>query len=277
MIHPSSSTRLDFEKEVQAALSSTKPEDTSKHWSQAYRLFNGLAMFEMLPALVGFQQSVLNSFWAQHNSFAAPGEIPRMQYAMDVVVNGEVPDIAPGDLVATNQEKWAMEFLNDDNPPTKVPFANTSLTFSQLMSWYPQGSPESAKQTIGGKVDADWITNTCAVRLSRALNYGGLAIPKDQPGLDVISGGDKKWYSYRMRQLGKFLETKIGSPSIELKRAPFKRKRFGEMTGIIRFEIHFSDASGHLDLWDGKTFTHEATAGKDYFQLATEIAFWRLK
>jgi hypothetical protein len=203
-----------------------------------------------------------------------------MQYAMDVVQNGEVPDAAPGDLVATNQEKWAMEFLNDDNPTTKVPI-NTSLKFDTLLSNYPRGSPDSVnsvKTLIGGGIDAGDVTNTCAIRLSRSLNYGGLLIPKDRPGLYVRSGNDKKWYAFRMRELGRFLKVKIGAPGIELKSPPFKRKRFGEMKGIIKFDIVFSDgATGHIDLWDGTTFMHEADAGQDYFAIAKEIAFWRLE
>jgi hypothetical protein len=276
MIHPSSPMRVEFETEAQAAYASSSGADQDRHWMTAYRRFNGLAMFEMLPALAGLPKDVRDQFWAQRNRFATPGEIPRMEYAVNVVVNGEVPEVAPGDLVATNQEKWAMEFLNDDNPPTRVPFARTMLTYAGLLSQYPLGTKDDVKQLIGGGVNVDWIQNTCAIRMSRALNYSGFTIPSNQTGLFVVTGDDKKSYSLRMRELAKFLEGRIGAPSLVLAAQPIRRKRLGEMKGIISFDIHFTDATGHIDLWDGKTFTHEPEAGKDYFSLATKVSFWRL-
>src|SRR5579859_1604719 len=81
----------------------------------------------------------------------------------------------------------------------------TLPSFSILRQHYPDQDPDTVKQTIGGKVNADWITNTCAVRMSRALNYSGIAIPTDAQGLHVISGADAKWYSYRMQELEHWL------------------------------------------------------------------------
>jgi hypothetical protein len=61
-------------------------------------------------------------------------------------------------------------------------------TFDHLVKHYPHGDSETVKQIIGGKVDADWIENTCAIRMSRALNYSGVSIPAKSAGLNVISG-----------------------------------------------------------------------------------------
>ena len=241
-------------------------------------------MFEMLPALASLTPSGFTEFQAALNRrdstgklmFVTDGELPRMKYAIDVVRNGEVPDVAPGDLAATGQEKYAMEFLNDDNPATQINFVATAVKFDDLLKNYPTGSPAAAKGKIGGHVDAAWIGNTCAVRLSRSLNYSGLPVPQSQAGLDVVSGADTRWYAYRMVQLTAFVRGQLGSPSMTLSTPPFKRKRFGAMRGIISFDIHFHDANGHIDLWDGSSFMLESAAAHDYFAAARSIVFWRL-
>ena len=43
--------------------------------------------------------------------------------------------------------------------------------FQDLWDNYPDMDGDYVKQMIGGQVNADWITNTCAIRTSRALNY----------------------------------------------------------------------------------------------------------
>jgi len=43
---------------------------------------------------------------------------------------------------------------------------------------------------------------------------------------------------------------------------------------VIAFDIHFPDATGHLDLWDGSTYVHEAVDPRDYFTLATKVDLW---
>src|SRR5436305_1588344 len=148
--------------------------------------------------------------------------------------------------------------------------------FATLLANYPQDDePEAVKKLIGGKVDAAWITNTCAVRLSRAFNYSGDPVPANFPGLHVVSGADKKHYAYRMQELKTWVAYKFGTPGVTA-RKPVDRATFAGKKGIIAFDIHFGDASGHIDLWDGSTFTHEHAAGKDYFALATKVVLWEL-
>jgi hypothetical protein len=151
--------------------------------------------------------------------------------------------------------------------------------FETLRENYPDGDPNAVKSAIGGKVDADWITNTCAIRLSRAFNYCGIPIPTKFDGLSVLSGADGKWYAYRMRELKKWMELTFGEPNIvKLKPADghINRDSFAAAHGIVAFDIHFADASGHLDLWDGTRYIHESADPRDYFALATKVVLWVL-
>lgn len=47
-------------------------------------------------------------------------------------------------------------------------------SFTDLRINYPTTSSELVKATIGGAVNAAYITNTCVVRMSRAFNYLGI-------------------------------------------------------------------------------------------------------
>jgi hypothetical protein len=60
--------------------------------------------------------------------------------------------------------------------------------------------------------------------------------------------------------------------------APVSRDAIRGIRGIIAFDIHFTDANGHLDLWDGNTFYDEvygmSHAGHDFFDMARRVSLW---
>jgi hypothetical protein len=139
--------------------------------------------------------------------------------------------------------------------------------------------PDSAevKKEIGGAVDAKWITNTCAIRLSYALNYNGIPVPAKFPDLVTIKGGDSKRYAIRVREMGKWLEHTLGAPDFNLTKKrgdAFDKSQIASIRGIIRFDIAFGDATGHLDMWDKTTFSSEYKTTTDYWTAATRIAVW---
>jgi hypothetical protein len=156
----------------------------------------------------------------------------------------------------------------------------TLPSFSKLWDQYPDYlhySSGEVKQMIGGKVNAAWITNTCAIRLSRALNYNALEIPRKSAGLNVVGGADKKWYAFRVRELRTWLTSKLGRPGFDISKkvkTPFDKGTISHLRGIIGFDIRFRDATGHLDLWDGSRFSSEHLMSKDYWTHATRIWLW---
>jgi hypothetical protein len=142
---------------------------------------------------------------------------------------------------------------------------------------YINFSSEEAKRWIGGQVDAAWLTNTCALRLSRTLNYNDLQLPAKFPDFHYVLGADGMRYCYRVRELRRWLDYKIGKPQFEKKKKAgdaFDKTQLAGMKGIIGFDIHFSDATGHLDLWDGRIFSSEHRMSRDYWVSATKIWLW---
>ena len=153
-------------------------------------------------------------------------------------------------------------------------------SFARLWSNYPVGAAEDVKREIGGRVDRDWIVNTCAIRLSRSFNRAGHAIPGDLEALNTVVGGDGLRYAFRVRELTRHLNNMYGAPTVthtypepEEEGAPGGGEvpeAFRGVRGVIVFDVDaWTDATGHLDLWDG-----EACVGHAYFDVARAVSLW---
>jgi hypothetical protein len=155
------------------------------------------------------------------------------------------------------------------------------MKYSALWEEYPDYIfyPDSAevKKMIGGDVDAKYITNTCAIRLSHALNYHGFPVPGGFADLLTVRGADKKRYALRVKQMRPWLNYRIGKPDFDLKKkagTAFDKALIAKRNGIIGFDIAFGDATGHLDLWDGARFSSEYKMSQNYWVTSTRISIW---
>ncbi|SRR6266540_1650709 len=94
--------------------------------------------------------------------------------------------------------------------------------YSALWDEYPDyinfPLPEDVKTYIGGHVNDAWIENTCAIRMSRALNYNGIPVPVNFAGLHTVKGGDGKRYAFRVRELHRWLDHVLGAADFDLKK-----------------------------------------------------------
>jgi hypothetical protein len=144
--------------------------------------------------------------------------------------------------------------------------------FATLVPNYPvDHDADKVKSGIGGAVDADWITNTCVVRVSKAFNYAGKTyeIPRKSSGLLTVKGGDQKNYAIRVQEFIKFLHRKYGAPNVTRSGGKISVDPFRGHTGIIAWHVRgWNDATGHFTLWDGAKGLYEGD--HHYFQLPTE-------
>ncbi len=130
--------------------------------------------------------------------------------------------------------------------------------------------------------------NTCAVRISYALNYSNFPLRyklAKQLDLNPLMGGDKKFYLFRVTEMRTYLRKSIGvTPKIVSKDFA---KAFSGDKGIVAFRVSgWSDATGHIAFWDGTDFrdtVHDdfrgrrddpATEKKE--PAVTEMMLWRL-
>lgn len=119
-----------------------------------------------------------------------------------------------------------------------------------------------------------WV-NTCAVRLSYILNYSGLLVPRI-PG-QTVSGADKRWYFFRVRNLISFLEQQWGKAEI-VKYPPSGGGTLQGKKGLILFEVSgWSDAQGHATLFNGSICYDHCYFNEPGVKYRTDRAyFWSL-
>lgn len=133
--------------------------------------------------------------------------------------------------------------------------------------------------------------NTCAIRMSYALNRSGVRLPPEtSPKGGTIKGDDAFYYWIRVKDLKKYLKDRFHEGDFEHKfqaiktkdemqtralavRDSFIKKIYGKR-GIIVFDVEGWDgATGHFTLWDGTNLSY---AGNGYHNDATttEYYFW---
>lgn len=146
----------------------------------------------------------------------------------------------------------------------------TLPSLASLWVNFPIEGYSEVKRRIGGRVNADWVVNTCTLRLSRAFNYCGDPYHRVRrtPGLSCLSGSDGFWYAYRVREMQGYLDRKYGPPTVRA-RSRLYDAVYGK-AGIILFVVDsFSDATGHFDLWLGSL-----TREHEYFSRSREVLLW---
>ncbi|GEM_PF-5635798 len=148
-----------------------------------------------------------------------------------------------------------------------------------LIAKYPNGNPEDVAKVVGGTVE-EYFTkysefrDTCAVRVSHALNLGGDPIPWAGGNLDNIyikgikvrtyKGANGKFYFFSTIDMRVYLNTRYKRAKEITPKAEAEKKLKGRK-GIIAFGWF------HIDLWDGEKCTR-----KCYFdhEKVDSIFFW---
>ena len=139
-------------------------------------------------------------------------------------------------------------------------FAQMPLPSFGAMWYDPICSAEAnrVKQELGGNLGG--LTNLCCVRVSHALTTAGHRIRrssdfKDKHGNPMI---------IRVVTMKEYLAQQFGAPSrVTLQSAAGKQ-------GIIVFDVPFSNATGHCDLWNGRSCAFQA-----YWETATAVWLWQ--
>lgn len=127
-----------------------------------------------------------------------------------------------------------------------------------LKEKYPLGTGQDVATLVGGTVESNYndpkytaYKDTCAIRVSRALNYAGDPIPPtgnlDNPytkgKVRNDKGGDKKRYIYSTYDIRVYLNTRYGHA--KKFKSSAKPEDLSGVKGIIAFGFL------HIDLWDG--------------------------
>ncbi|MBB3880601.1 T6SS effector amidase Tae4 family protein [Sphingomonas pseudosanguinis] len=94
--------------------------------------------------------------------------------------------------------------------------------------------------------------NTCASRLSVAFNKGGApinAVIARAAGAQTLGVADGARIIFRVTEFRAYLLRLLGKPLVD-NASPYD-SAFRGKRGIVAFTVNWSDASGHIALWDG--------------------------
>lgn len=119
-------------------------------------------------------------------------------------------------------------------------------------------------------------SNTCAVRMSYILNQAGISIPRI-PG-QTVSGAQKRWYFFRVKDLITFVKQRWGKPDSILTYPPSGGGSLTAQKGLILFEVSgWADAAGHATLWNGSNCYDHCYFNEPGVRYRTDKAnFWSL-
>lgn len=137
------------------------------------------------------------------------------------------------------------------------------------------------------------FTNLCAVRVSLALNAGGMKIPKnvvlsfykkDEKGNDhrflVKEAANGEFYGIGSVEFSNYITQKFGKPDLEFSKVGNQddtviEKALEGKKGILFFAVErpkiWIDADGHITLWNG-----QVAADNAYFKETHKVKFWEV-
>jgi len=116
-----------------------------QEWKNAFLNANGLSMSDLLKGMAALDRLDLADLMGQKAGFTDMVNMPRIQYAADVIRNQALPATAPGDLDATGQVQTARDYLAK-HPRLLIPFDLTS-TLPQPNPSAPRASEADFKST----------------------------------------------------------------------------------------------------------------------------------
>lgn len=168
-------------------------------------------------------------------------------------------------------------------PATPTPVAPASgawAPFQTIWQKYPHGEAEDVKRRIGGAINAAYITNTCTIRVSRALTEAGMKINPitlaDGNNMLLVKGANGVGLPIRVKEFSQWVVKRFGQPQIKVVNrgdgTEDVPQQFLGKKGLIKFDVRvWSDATGHFDLWDGEACAHNC-----YFDKAKEVWLWTI-
>ncbi|WP_145716598.1 T6SS effector amidase Tae4 family protein [Chitinophaga japonensis] len=181
---------------------------------------------------------------------------------------------------------WYYEYEPGTFPPQVRPsYAAMYAAYPKDASGNDMPGPE-VYQLVGGtplafyNADPEHYNNACALRVSRALNYCNVKIPRIQG--ETFQGNDGKFYFLSAAKLYAWLKATFGTPNMELTNGGTDGQNFRTgltgKKGIYLMQPNYPKlfgATGHASLWDGS----KAIGNHDYFDAeggTAKVALWIL-
>jgi RHS repeat-associated protein len=208
--------------------------------------------------------------------------VPRMRGGGDSIGIGDAVEPGVWEITVNGETTFALGTYDDAYTQT------LAREFQAVWNAYPDHKTyDSGKAGTSGKSIQELtgvdVVDTCALRMSYALNQAGFNISKDD-GKSAMQGKDGQYYLVAVADVAKFITKtfafqpqRFGAPKV----ADFAQTA-GHTSGFVRFSISFvgSNATGHVALYSNGSFrdpdydnytipypSHYAVRGIDYWRM----------
>lgn len=157
-----------------------------------------------------------------------------------------------------------------------------SINFQTLWDTYPLGDRKTFFVSLSGGwpklVNEPAYVNTCALRMTVALRGSGATVPESLAKSDGnLKDGNGNHLLLRVATIKAWLEQLLGPSSWGTS------KQVGadieglipKRNGILLYRVpNATDASGHVDIWDGTTCKNDCHS--EFARSATAVELWFL-
>jgi hypothetical protein len=159
------------------------------------------------------------------------------------------------------------------------------VSITTLKKHYPtiRDPVQVVKDSLG---ESHWLTrdpdlNTCAIRLSRAFNYGGSPLVR-MADVHYEKGTDGKLYMIRADDFVKYCRKHFGKPDVtkQANNAADLQAAISGKPGVLFFRLTKETDSGkvvkrwlygHADIWDGAVVWYNDVLYKTW-----EVTLWKV-
>jgi hypothetical protein len=158
----------------------------------------------------------------------------------------------------------------------------SGTTIKKLQDNYPLTS--NGRQLVQDLLGADhWLLNTedlntCAIRLSKAFNYGGIPIERVPSTVNTLRGQDGKKYIFRANEFVLYCKYRYGRQNIRKRSNTVAdlESAVNNHPGVIFFRLRRDNGNRrwpfrHADVWDGSDVWYN-----DVFSRAWEVYLWNV-
>jgi len=126
--------------------------------------------------------------------------------------------------------------------------------------------------------------DTCALRLSYALNQAGFTITR-KDGRSAEPGKGGQWYLVAQADVGKFITKTFGLTPQRINKSDVAgfTQAAGNTSGFVRFSIHFATgrATGHIALFQNGAFREplkdDYTSDSPGRYTVNYMEYWRMQ
>lgn len=179
----------------------------------------------------------------------------------------------------------ALFFTNNDSITNIHSLISSDITFEELKSNYLTPAAISRENLFKNVLKGDWsklfdnenYINTCAIRMSIALNSSGMKVSKEHSDGNHRDGSGN-FIAIKVPTIKTFLKKNLGDSFWGMSKVPNQEFDFESHIppgkGIILYTFNNGPANGHVDLWNGNNCMNSCPT-VDTNDAAT-VEFWKL-